>query len=77
MNPFGKFLAVGLLASLAGCTVVPGSHISTSPGWLLDEDESAEEAEPLPDVVQVHTSTTNVLKAYPHYKAKSVSLLYE
>ena len=77
MNPFGKFLAVGLLASLAGCTVVPGSHISTSPGWFLDEDESAEEAEPLPDVVQVHTITTNVLKAEPQAKAKPAPVLLD
>ena len=65
MNSLGKFLAAGLFVLLAGCTAVPGSHISTSPGWFLDEDESAEQAEPLSDVVQVHAITTNVLKAEP------------
>ncbi|WP_040297249.1 polysaccharide export protein [Alcanivorax hongdengensis] len=56
-----KLLMFALLAGLSGCTIVPGSHISTSPGWFVDEDDGSEEAEPLPDVVQVHAITTNVL----------------
>lgn len=57
-----KLLVVALLAGLAGCTIVPGSHISTTPGWFLDEDQGGEEAEPLPDVVKVHAITTRILQ---------------
>ena len=61
MNHFGKCLAVSLLAMLASCTVVPGSYHSPTPGWFLDEDDSPE-GEPLPDVVEVHSIGTAILK---------------
>ena len=62
MNPFGKFLAVGLLASLAGCTVVPGAYHSPTQGWFLDDEEGFPEGDPLPDVVKVHSIGTAILK---------------
>ena len=58
-----KLLLAILLAGLSGCTIVPGSHISTTPGWFLEEDEGNEEAESLPDVVKVHTINTRILQA--------------
>lgn len=54
------FVAVGI-ALMAGCTVVPGSYHSPTPGWFLDEDEISE-GEPLPDVVEVHAIGTAILK---------------
>lgn len=62
MNPFGKFLAAGLLASLAGCTVVPGSYHSPTQGWFLDEEDGSTKGKPLPDVVKVHSIGTAILK---------------
>lgn len=54
------FVALGI-ALMAGCTVVPGSYHSPTPGWFLDEDEISE-GEPLPDVVEVHAIGTAILK---------------
>ncbi|MGK0393778.1 MAG: polysaccharide export outer membrane protein [Alcanivorax borkumensis] len=62
MNPLGKFLAAGLLALLAGCTVVPGSYHSPTPGWFLDDENGSSEGAPLPDVVKVHSIGTGILK---------------
>ncbi|MZR64175.1 polysaccharide export protein [Alcanivorax sp. DP30] len=55
-----SFVALGIVF-LGGCTVVPGSYHSTTPGWFLDEDEISE-GEPLPDVVEVHAIGTAILK---------------
>ena len=57
----GKSAVVALIGLMAGCTIVPGSHISTTPGWFLDDDGS-EQAESLPDSVQIHAITTAVLR---------------
>jgi polysaccharide biosynthesis/export protein len=53
------FVALGI-ALMAGCTVVPGSYHSPTPGWFLDEDEISE-GEPLPDVVEVHAIGSAIL----------------
>ena len=60
---WSKLVFAALLAGLSGCTIVPGSHISTTPGWFLEEDQGNEEAESLPDVVKVHTINTRILQA--------------
>lgn len=61
MNAPAKiFLAFGI-ALMAGCTIVPGSHISPNQGWFQDDDGS-DDAEPLPDTVKVHAITTNILR---------------
>lgn len=73
----GKLLLAALLAVLSGCTIAPGSHISTTPGWFLDEDEGNEEAEPLPDVVKVHTINTRVLQTEAQEPPKPAENLLE
>ena len=56
----GKLLALFAVALLAGCTVVPGSYHSPTPGWFIDETEMAQ-GKPLPDVVKVHAIGTAIL----------------
>ena len=53
MISVGKILALFAVALLAGCTVVPGSYHSPTPGWFIDETEMAK-GKPLPDVVKVY-----------------------
>ncbi|WP_101676375.1 polysaccharide export protein [Alloalcanivorax mobilis] len=52
-------LALAALVALAGCTVVPGSHRSTTPGWFAEDD--GKDAAPLPDVIKVHVIDTAIL----------------
>ncbi len=54
-----SLLIASVLGVLGGCTVVPGSHISNTPGWFSEDD--GVEAEALPDVVEVHEITTAIL----------------
>lgn len=44
---------------LSGCTIVPGSHHSRSPGWFSEDDGADPEA--LPDIIQVHQISTAIL----------------
>ena len=60
MISVGKFGALFAVALLAGCTVVPGSYHSPTPGWFIDETEMAQ-GKPLPDVVKVHAIGTAIL----------------
>jgi len=60
MISVGKFGALFAVALLAGCTVVPGSYHSPTPGWFIDETEVAQ-GKPLPDVVKVHAIGTAIL----------------
>ena len=56
MKTLGIF---GLLVSVAGCTIVPGSDRDAEPGWFA-EDEQPDAAD-LPDVIKTHTITTAIL----------------
>ena len=60
MISVGKLGALFAVALLAGCTVVPGSYHSPTPGWFIDETEMAQ-GKPLPDVVKVHAIGTAIL----------------
>lgn len=51
-------LVVATLLLMAGCTVVPGSYRSPTPGWFA-EDEGASSAS-LPEAVEVHQIGTEV-----------------
>lgn len=72
-----KLLFAALLATLSGCTIVPGSHISTTPGWFLEEDEGNEEAESLPDVVKVHNINTRILQTPEEQPSQPADTLLE
>ena len=74
---WSKLVFAALLAGLSGCTIVPGSHISTTPGWFLEEDEGNEEAESLPDVVKVHTINTRILQASEEPAAQPAPVLLQ
>jgi polysaccharide export outer membrane protein len=58
-NPTKPILALAALALLAGCTIVPGSHIPSAPGWFAESD--GVEADTLPDVVETHRINTAIL----------------
>ncbi len=60
IKQYSNVLLVALLAIISGCTVVPGAYHSTTPGWFIDEAEN-EDAEPLPDVIKVHSINTAIL----------------
>ncbi len=45
MISLGQHLALFTVVLLAGCTVVPGSYHSPTPGWFIDETEMAQGAE--------------------------------
>lgn len=68
----GKIAALLMLAILSGCTVVPGSYHSPTPGWFVDDD-SLSEGKPLPDVIKVHAIGTSILKKHPE-KADNVDV---
>jgi polysaccharide export outer membrane protein len=55
-----KFFVLFALSLMAGCTVVPGSYHSPTPGWFVDGEEIPQ-GEPLPDVVKVHAIGTAIL----------------
>ena len=74
---WSKLVFAALLAGLSGCTIVPGSHISTTPGWFLEEDQGNEEAESLPDVVKVHTINTRILQASEEPAAQPAPVLLQ
>lgn len=58
-NTIKPILALVTLIALVGCTVVPGSHRSSQPGWFAEDD--GEDAAPLPDVIKVHPINTAIL----------------
>lgn len=61
MNNRIKAVALlGLLVTLASCTIVPGLHRDTKPSWFA-EDENPD-AKALPDVIKTHTITTAILE---------------
>ncbi len=59
MKPITLLFASLIAVTLSGCTVVPGSHYSHSPGWF-SEDEGAD-PESLPDIIEVHQISTAIL----------------
>ncbi|MCG8392818.1 MAG: polysaccharide export protein [Pseudomonadales bacterium] len=76
-HSLGKLLISAMLATLAGCTIVPGSHISSTPGWFLGEDDGSDDAEPLPNTVKTHAITTRVLEEAGQEKAEPAESLLE
>lgn len=56
MKTLGIF---GLLVSVAGCTIVPGSDRDAEPGWFAEDEQP--DAASLPDVIKTHTITTAIL----------------
>lgn len=59
MNALRLLSAALPVLLLGGCTVVPGSHHSESPGWFAEDDGA--DAEALPDIIRVHQISTAIL----------------
>lgn len=49
-----------LAALLAGCTVVPGSHVSGQSPWYTEPEDDLTPTEELPDLVRLHSITSSV-----------------
>lgn len=67
-------LLIGLVG--AGCTVVPGSHLPATQGWFPEESDD-DAAAPLPETVQTHTITTDILRVEHHTESAPASALLD